>query len=200
VISKKTALEKLGLDPKYNYYLYFGFISPYKGVLELLQKWQMDNKNRLIIAGGLNPNYVNSLFHTNYLKKVKSMARNKNAIITGFVDESDIQNYFCACKFVILPYQTFMSSSGPLSLAFSYSKPIIISRELAAYFSSADIKNELNNLGLIEDDLIFNFKGSKTLSIESYNSNLSKITNFSKNLAEKRSWENIGKQYAKLLK
>jgi len=58
----------------------------------------------------------------------------------GFLDEKDLPVYFGAADLVVLPYRTFMSSSGPLSLAQAMGKPFILSEEAARVLKTQDFK------------------------------------------------------------
>ena len=64
-------------------------------------------------------------------------------------------DYFAACTAMIFPYKIFMSSSGPLSFAFAYGKPILMSPPLAAYARTPDFRRCLRQQGLRVDDLLY---------------------------------------------
>lgn len=64
---------------------------------------------------------------------------------------------------MIFPYQTFMSSSGPLALSFSYGKPCLLSEPLRTYAQSSDFAQNLAECQLTIDDLLFNPHESESI-------------------------------------
>ena len=74
--------------------LYFGYLSPYKGIKELIDLWDK-NYGELIIAGGGNPNHMKNKRYSNFIKGIKA---------TGFVPENIISDYFLNTDLVILPF------------------------------------------------------------------------------------------------
>jgi glycosyltransferase involved in cell wall biosynthesis len=117
--------------------------------------------------------------------------------LTGFVKEEDIPLYFSASDVVVLPYRTLMSASGPLSIAFSFNKPFLVSKALAGMFETEDIKEALSKLGIDKNDLIFEEKDiqSKIKRIKEDKRFKNKLEELSKILAQKRNWEEISKAY-----
>jgi len=156
-LNKQESRKRLGLLDGATYVLYFGFIAPYKGVDRLINAWDRDTKQKLIVAGGINPNHKNDVDLTNFVKRVNEGAQKKGVLTTGFVDERNIIDYFSAADILILPYTTFMSSSGPLALAASYELPIIISSELSPYFLSVDIHDAFTGEDLTVDQITYDF-------------------------------------------
>lgn len=171
--------------------LYFGFLSPYKGISELVSLWKK-NYGELVIVGGGNPNHMRNKTYADFVKQIKT---------TGFVPEHKIADYFSKTDLVILPYKLFFSSSGPLSLAFSYEKPFILSNPLTGYFDSPDFNETLKETGLKKEDFLFDFnKKNFEKRLEWAKKNLAKLSRFSRIMKEKRSWDKINKVYEKLLK
>ncbi len=183
-------IEKTKINKKFSA-LYFGFLSPYKGVKELINLW--DKKfGALIIAGGGNPNHMKNKRYFDFLKNIKA---------TGFVPEDKIADYFSKTNLVILPYKMFFSSSGPLSLAFSFEKPFILSKPLEGYFDSPDFDEALKETGLKKEDFLFDFNSESFENRLNWaKKNLNKLTAFSRIMKEKRAWKNVAKQYETLLK
>ncbi len=134
--------------------LYFGYIAPYKGVDWLVSHWN-GVEHDLIVAGGINPNHVGNKSIEQYVERVKNEADKRDILVTGFVPEEKIQAYFSAADVVVLPYEEFMSSSGPLSLVWAYEKPVIWTQSLNAYFGSSDIEHTAKLAGLNQDDVGF---------------------------------------------
>lgn len=179
--------------------LYFGYISPYKGVDKLIQLWKKEY-GQLTIAGGINPNHVKSLQHSKFVTNVIVNAKRNKIITSGFVPEVKIKYYFKNSDLVIFPYKMFFSSSGPLSLALSFEKPFILSRPLEGYFDSLDFQEALKKIGLNKEDFIFDFnQESFEKRLNWAKNNLDKLSNFSRIMKEKRDWKIVAKQYEKLL-
>ena len=200
IIDKSIAKKKLGLDANKKYLLYFGFLSLYKGIDDLLQIWDKNTGYELIIAGGENPAYASDAFYQEFIEKIKKVAKEKGAIMTGFVPDDMVDYYYNACESVILPYKTFMSSSGPLSLAFSYNKPVLLSNVLSEYFKSNDIRCSLLDSGLKKEDVIFDINSkdfrSKLVRLEL---NTEKYVAFSKSVFVKRQWESLSLDYCAII-
>lgn len=178
--------------------LFFGYISPYKGIGELTEFWKK-NYGQLTLVGGGNPNHMKNKKYTNYVKQLTIQAHQKGIKTTGFISEKKIADYFSNTNLIILPYKMFFSSSGPLSLAFSYEKPFILSRPLIGYFDSFDFQESLKEIGLKKEDFIFDFNQKNfEYRINWAKNNLDKLADFSRIMKEKRSWKKIAKQYEKL--
>jgi len=205
-LSQQNARKELGIPESSFVIVVFGFLAWYKGsdfivqTIADLKKSERTFKNmHLIMAGGPNPNHLSKDFYVKYIQSIEKTAKENGITITGFVEETKINQYYAASDLILLPYRTFMSSSGPLSLAFTYNKPVIFSEPLRPYFQSQDLKSALIQSNLKENDLIFQ------LNPESLSSTLTKImqnkdvlknlTEFSSLLKQARSWNNIAKLY-----
>ncbi len=199
-IAQAAAKKKLDIPDTQPLVLYFGFLSPYKGVDQLIDAWDENSSYALILAGGGNPNHMTNPEYQKYIQYLHKAAEKKGIRITGFVSEKDLPVYFSASDIVILPYRTFFSSSGPLSLAFAYEKPVLLSPALSEYFSSKDFIEVLQKNGLQENVLISQIEREPlTKHLEQIMSQYSKYQTFSQKLKEKRSWETIGQKYSDLL-
>lgn len=169
VMLQTTAREKLSLQNNIIYALYFGYLAPYKGILPLVKNWpqpapQVEQQQvQLIVAGGANPNHQKQKKLQQYVANTKKIAREKNLITTGFVSDEQLPLYLSACDLMIFPYQTFMSSSGPLALSFSYGKPCLLSEPLRTYAQSSDFAQNLAECQLTIDDLLFNPHESESI-------------------------------------
>lgn len=197
-MSKDKARQKLNIGKDETVLLYFGFITWYKGA-DWLVKESLNKKFRLILAGGESPTLKDKTHYSKYYKKILADVKNSSNIqITGFIDDSNISTYFSAVDLVVLPYRAFMSASGPLSLALSYKKPFIFSSQLSDYFKSNDFQESLKKSYLKKEDVIFCLNHNsfeKTLrSID-----LNRLQQFSNNLSQMRSVENLGKMYMETL-
>lgn len=178
--------------------LYFGYIAWYKGT-DWLVNFVNQSKIRnlkLTIAGGKNPNHNGKKYYQDYVRSVENSA--KKITVTGYVKQKNIGKYFQDSDLVILPYRSFMSSSGPLSLAISFQKPFLISSALKPITKTADFKRALIKANLKPDDITFDLTNE---SLEKKLKNLSrnKLVMLSKILKTERSFEKIGSQYLKAI-
>lgn len=205
-LSQSKARKELSIPESSFVIVVFGFLAWYKGsdfivkTIADLKKSESKFKNiRLIMAGGPNPNHLSKDFYVQYIQSIEKTAKENGITITGFVEETKINQYYAASDLIILPYRTFMSSSGPLSLAFTYNKPVIFSESLRPYFKSGDIKSGLTQSRLTEDDLIFKLTpeslSSLLQSITEHKEILDKLTRFSTLIEKRRSWNMIAKLY-----
>jgi len=207
-ISSKEAKKKLGFKKNEPILLYFGYLTWYKGVdllIETFVKNQIKINSRpiyLIIAGGESLTQKEKPHYQKFVQKVYDLASKSSFVtITGFVKEKDIPLYFAAADLVVFPYRTFMSSSGPLSLCLSFSKPFILSQPLAKYFSSPDFITSLHQGGLKKEDILFPLQESLMIKkIKTAFKNKEKLANFSAILAQKRNFETLAPKYIKTIK
>lgn len=191
-LDKTEARKKLDLDVNAWYVLCFGYIAPYKGSDWIVENWNSAGKEKLIMAGGPNPNHVNNPSYSKYVQHVSDMAKQKGIVTTGFIDEKDIPLYFASADAVILPYKTFMSSSGPLSFAFAYEKPVILSEPLRSYLKTTDLSECMKRSDLNESDFIFEFsKEDLEKKIDLIKKHEKKLIEFSKYIKDQRDLKNI---------
>lgn len=200
---KIEARKKLKIQPKKFVIMSFGFLAWYKGTDWLVEEIKKIKTTRntdniqLVLAGGPNPNNSNRKFYERYVRGIRRVCKENGFILTGFVPEEKIPLYFKAADLVVLPYRTFMSSSGPLSIALSFGKPFLVSEKLSGLFASPDLKNSMQKNKLKEDDLSFeNVDFSKKIKKLLKNKKLmNKMSIFSKDAGKARSWDRIGKLY-----
>jgi glycosyltransferase involved in cell wall biosynthesis len=121
--------SKTRINNRTTYILFFGVLSPRKGLENLLQafsevlKGEDKNNVKLIIAGDEPP------YYRGYKKKLINMTSSlgiKNKVIfTGYVSDDHIDELFQQAEIVVIPYPYSASASGPLSLAIQHGKAII---------------------------------------------------------------------------
>lgn len=203
-IPKSEARKKLNINADAFVILIFGYIAWYKGtdwIVEEINKLKnLDEfKNTLlIIGGGPNPNHENKKFYMDYVTNVIKNSENSIAKYTGFVKEEEIPYVYEASDLVILPYRTFMSASGPLSLAYSFEKPALVSSKLSEIFDTSDIKEVIEKNNLTKNDLSFelNEESFEKMIIRTRDKNyLKKLEKLSKEISEKRKFKKIGQMY-----
>ncbi len=125
-ISKEEACEKLHLDPRQNYILFFGFIRQYKGLDLLLRAMaheQIKKMNiKLIIAGEFYEN------PEPYLQLIQEGSLESQLILNTHYIKSDwVKYYFCAADLVVQPYHT-ATQSGVTQIAYHFEKPMLVTR------------------------------------------------------------------------
>ncbi|CAN5837071.1 hypothetical protein BH23THE1_BH23THE1_31390 [soil metagenome] len=120
---KKYIINSTLINNK-DYLLFFGNIKPYKGLdlflksLELVEKQVDHDRINVLIAGKGNLDPYQTLLKGNKLKYVK--IRNDN------IPEEEIPAIFSKALVVVLPYHE-ASQSGIIPLAYTFSKPVIVS-------------------------------------------------------------------------
>ena len=116
----KIIKEKYGLN-KDEYILFLARIVPEKGLDYLIEAYNnLNTDKKLVIAGGAS--------HTNsYLDTIKEKAnKNKNIILTGFVQGKELDELYSNCYIYCLPSDV---EGMPISLleAMSYGKNCVVS-------------------------------------------------------------------------
>lgn len=112
-------------DPSYA--LFFGDVTPWKGIPTLIAaakivRAKIGNKFNLVIAGKSYHGYmdIQSIVetHCNFVK-----------VIDKFIVSSEIPSLLSRSSFLVLPYNTSFqySASGVIPLAYTFSKPVIVS-------------------------------------------------------------------------
>lgn len=200
IMDNKDARNRLKLQNDDFIMLFFGFLSHYKGLDQLLVSYS-DKICKLIIAGDGNPNHMENYAYNEYIQKIKKEAISIHALVTGFIKEEDIPLYYSSADVVVFPYKKFFSSSFPLSLAFSYEKPVLLSKQLTAYFQSPDFKEALQETKLKSEDFILDFTQKELIGkLEFIRKNRQKFVSFAKIMKQKRNWNSISQMYLKELR
>ncbi|AKD03595.1 glycosyltransferase [Pontibacter korlensis] len=125
--TKEAACAALGLDAKYNYLLFFGFIRAYKG-LDLLLKamadpWVKELQNlKLIVAGEFYEDAAP------YLQLIEELQLQDRLVMrTDFIPNAEVRHYFCAADLVVQPYK-HATQSGVTQVAYHFDKPMVVTR------------------------------------------------------------------------
>ncbi|PJJ61295.1 glycosyltransferase [Hymenobacter chitinivorans] len=122
--AKPAALQALGLDPKFGYLLFFGFIRAYKG-LDILLEAFADPRLRqlpvkLIVAGEY---YEDAAPYEALIKQYELESRLVRA--TDFIPNEKVADYFCAADMVVQPYKN-ATQSGVSQIAYHFERPMLV--------------------------------------------------------------------------
>lgn len=202
-MSRSEARKKLGIGKDIKMLGYFGFITPYKGPYELLRLFQQSEipkKTQLYYIGGRSTHNTTKWYDDFYKHFTKSLATADDTHLTGYVSMSEMELYMSACDVLLCPHVVMISSSGPLSLAFTFGKPVLLSMEIKEYTQSNDIADNLKKSGLTKNDILFT-DNPKTFAkkLNAVFINRKKFEKFSKLMQESRNWQNISKEYLKTM-
>lgn len=125
-LTTETAKQKLGIREGERTLLFFGHITPYKGLEYLIAAFTELAKNsgeyRLIIAGGVKEceDYWNRVQNA----IAASGAGNRIIQRIEFIPDEQTELYFKAADVLVLPY-THIFQSGVLFLGYSFGLPVI---------------------------------------------------------------------------
>jgi glycosyltransferase involved in cell wall biosynthesis len=207
-VDRAAARRRLGLESDTFAILFFGFLSPYKGLDRLLEILDLSEISgglqgrevRLIVAGDANPNHAGNRRYLRSVESVKQRAREQGALVAGFIEEEEIGLYYAAADVVLIPYRIFFSSSYALSLAISYQRPVLLSRPLERYFEGSDFREAARAAGLTPEDLVFDFTAEdlsrKVLSLAA---NQDRHLRFLAAMKRARSWSSVASRLLEVL-
>ena len=125
-LTREQARQRLGLSPGHKTLLFFGRITPYKGLEDLVealsQLRKQDDSYRLIIAGAVKG-------CDDYWRKVEAAierggVRGNLIERIEFIPEADTELYFKAADALVLPYRSIFQS-GVLVLGYNFGLPVI---------------------------------------------------------------------------
>jgi glycosyltransferase involved in cell wall biosynthesis len=124
-ISRKEALENLGLDPQYRYILFFGLVREYKGLDIMINAFASEElremKIKLLVAGEF---YIP---RAPYDELIRKHDLEKDVIIhPHFVNDSDVAKWFCASDIIAQPYRS-ATQSGVTQIGYHFNKPMLVS-------------------------------------------------------------------------
>tara|TARA_B110000196_G_scaffold62855_1_gene52523 strand:+ start:55 stop:1191 length:1137 start_codon:yes stop_codon:yes gene_type:complete len=123
-ISKKKAIENLGLNPTDKHLLFFGFVRKYKG-LDLMLEAMGDERIKamgikLIIAGEFYDD------KQEYSDMISDLGITKDIIMkSDFIPAEEVKNYFCAADMITQTYRT-ATQSGITQIAYSFERPMLV--------------------------------------------------------------------------
>jgi len=167
-------------------YIFFGFIKPNKGVIEMLNAFyrlNLQRKNtRLIIAGGVDlsdNSERNRLYFDSVLKRIKELETEEINIEKhiGYLEEHNLQLLISESDVIVLPYlDKYAEGSGVVSKLLYSGLPFIcsstprfkslISSGAALSVTPSDINDlYLKMLKIYEDKRLYNDMGKKSLKM-----------------------------------
>ena len=190
--------------------LSFGYIAWYKGLDNLIQAFnklpeKINGRTlKLVIAGGKGVAQKGKPHYEQYYDRIVSLAKtNPRITLTGFVAEKEIEKYFSLADLCVYPYKAFISSSGPLSFAVTYQKPMVLSNHLLAYLKSEDFNQAFIESRLNKNDLFIKINSNeikriieKVMSNQTYKKHIKMFTSY---LLKNRNWNELGKRYSSVL-
>ncbi|MBR1765726.1 MAG: glycosyltransferase [Bacteroidales bacterium] len=123
-LSRKEALDLIGLREAQRYVLFFGFIRDYKGLDLLLDAMADERMERLgvklIVAGE---------FYGDPKPYHEQIARldigDRVAMHTDFIPDHEVNRYFCAADLVAQPYKT-ATQSGVTQISFHFERQMLV--------------------------------------------------------------------------
>ena len=123
-IGMPDARKKLGLSENLKILLFFGFVREYKGLKHLLNAMPLIvNKIpdcKLLVVGDIIENEKDD-----YLQRIESTGCKGNIIlISDYVPDREVENYFSACDLVVMPYES-ATQSGIAQIAYGFTKPVV---------------------------------------------------------------------------
>ena len=126
-LTPEQARQALGLVPAHKVLLFFGRVTPYKGLEHLIgalaELAKKDDSYRVLVAGPIK-NCSDYWLHVQEMIN-KTGVRAKVIEHTGFIPDEKVEVYFKAADVVILPY-TDIFQSGVLSLGYSFGLPVVV--------------------------------------------------------------------------
>lgn len=144
-LAPAEAKQQLGLRTDEKVILFFGNITPYKGLQYLVTAFQQSlsrcDNYRLIIAG--KPKFSDGESYWSAMREAMGEDVQKGRVLlrTDYIPDEDVEIYFKAADILVLPYR-HIYQSGVLFLGYSFGLPVI----------AADV-------GSLKDDIVENRTG-----------------------------------------
>ncbi|MCW7537304.1 glycosyltransferase family 4 protein [Aquabacterium sp. A7-Y] len=120
-LSKPDAKAALGADPQRPAVLFFGYVSPFKGIDLLIDAIEQREDITLIVAGRCAPGEYGDTIR----RRLEALQPSGKLVwMEGFLAEADIARAFAAADATVLPYR-HIDQSGVLLLSLSQGVPVI---------------------------------------------------------------------------
>lgn len=126
-LTEEEAKKRLGIRQGEKTILFFGRITPYKGLEYLVSAFKQlsrqDERYRLIVAG--KPEAAAEEYTRAIRESSGEYVRNNRIVLnTSYIPDEETEVYFKAADVVVLPYRA-VYQSGVLFLAYSFGLPVI---------------------------------------------------------------------------
>jgi len=122
-ISREEARSRLGIAPSAKVAAFFGYVAPYKGVPELVQKFSAlrDSQAVLVVAGKCSLAPAER-------KLIEEIAAHDRRVLLHleYVPLSEVAVYIRAADLMVLPFREVLNS-GSAVLALSLDRPVLVS-------------------------------------------------------------------------
>lgn len=200
VRGRQRLRQKYGFTAKEYVLVCYGFMTNYKGIdwlieaVEYLQEQHPDQTIKLVLAGGKAPSQEGKAHYERfYTQLAQRVAKSTQMVLTGFIPEKQVKNYFSLADIVVLPYRGILGASGSWAQAMAHGKPFLLSEELSPYLTSADAVRLMDQHGLAKKDLVFRRHKKQFASLVTghiKDQKLATLAEFSKAMAQERSATN----------
>lgn len=118
-ISRFEARRYLGVPPQSRVLLYFGYISPYKNVPQLIQTVThiVDDNLVLLVAGKPDNGTIQ--------KELQATTDPRVHLHLKYIPDAEVQLFYQAADLVVLPFRSILNSGSTL-LALSFKRPVLV--------------------------------------------------------------------------
>jgi glycosyltransferase involved in cell wall biosynthesis len=131
---RESARQHLGLDEGRLVFLFFGYLTRYKGIQLLLQAFQRHRERHpesLLLVGGGKPTRMEGRADYEHfwrdLHQIAEQIGPDGIRMLGYVEAEEAPRLFAAADLFCMPYRVHMSSSGPLVTGASWGLPMMLS-------------------------------------------------------------------------
>lgn len=126
-LSPAEAKQRLGILPKHRTILFFGQITPYKGLDYLIEAFRIESKKhdtyRLIIAGRPKPEFEE--YWRSIERDIRDEVRDGRILVRAeFIPDTEIEVFLKCADVLALPYR-HIYQSGVLFLGYSFGLPVL---------------------------------------------------------------------------
>ena len=184
-------LEKYKEHKKGKNLLFFGLLTPNKGVIDLIRAMKFLEDYKLEIIGSI-PNDIGLGFKDELLNEIKKNNLKNVKVKFGWVDEKDKGKYYNKADIVVLPYRWGPYTSGTLPEAISFGLPVVVTKvgsvwHYADIFKAGEIVKANNPKAIAE-------------GVKKVYSNYRKYKEGIRRYRKIASWKAVGMGYSKVYK